>query len=66
MLFFPIKPNRHQMRKVQQKIKRDCMANRDPAATQPFIPRTHRAPPKEQVLQFPYSNCGFKVTYCAI
>lgn len=49
MLFFPIKPNRHQMRKVQQKIKRDCMANRDPAATQPFIPRTHRAPPKEQV-----------------
>ena len=50
MLFYPAKPNRHQLRKAQQKMKRDCMQNRDPAANQPFIPRTHRQPPKEQVI----------------
>ena len=49
MLFFPARPNRHQLRKAQQKMKRDCMQNRDPAINQPFIPRTQRLPPKDQV-----------------
>ena len=49
VLFYPAKPNRHQTRKARQKITTDCMRNRDPSINQPFIPRTHRPPPKEQV-----------------
>ncbi|KAI9552938.1 hypothetical protein GHT06_020823 [Daphnia sinensis] len=48
MLFYPAKPSRHQLRKAAQKMKNDCMRNRDPSINQPFIPRTHRPPPKDQ------------------
>ncbi|XP_046656056.1 axin-like isoform X2 [Daphnia pulicaria] len=48
VLFYPAKPNRHQLRKARQKISNDCMRNRDPSINQPFIPRTQRPPPKEQ------------------
>lgn len=51
MLFYPAKPSRHQLRKAAQKMKNDCMRNRDPSINQPFIPRTHRPPPKDQVIR---------------
>ena len=53
MLFFPIKPSRHQQRKAQLKIRRDAMQNRDHSVHQTFIPRTQRVPKEQMMPQQP-------------
>jgi len=53
MLFFPMKPSRHQQRKAQLKIRRDAMQNRDHGVHQTFIPRTQRVPKEQMMPQQP-------------